>query len=91
MEFYQELALNYPFRFGEQHPKQTWLSVQFSFEVLVKSFLTQLSYEKLIDKDHRTLTWLEEAFFPENSKAAESGTNIRAASSSSRWKQLVQF
>lgn len=58
-------------------------------DVLVESFMSCMSYDELIDEDHKTPTWLEVATQSENPDDAEGGTEMIDAPNSSVGKRLT--
>lgn len=58
-------------------------------EVLIESFMSQMSYDELIDEDHETPSWLKEPAPSEIPNAAESGAEMRYAPNSSGGERLL--
>lgn len=79
MVYYHALALNKPFGFKEQNVKLNRLCAQFSYEILVESFISRVSYDELIDKDHETPSWLEEAVDVKGPHPVAGGMTLRGS------------
>lgn len=77
MVFYHALALNMPFGFCEQHIKLNRLCAQFSYEILVESFISRVSYDQLVDHDHETPPWLEDASRSDQPHPVAGGMTLR--------------